>query len=350
MLSLNNTLRALTAFLALHMSCFALSAESATLQERYVLLAIQGDLSDASALFSEPSFPDDAESLQLRDRFEARFGRSAGEEETLDPQPFLDSVAKAYRTYWHAALTGDDDTALANLQIRLEELLESEKANHEPGEDPFELLGDLLARHPVHVYEGASPPLRDLIVWKESRVHSYQVRLPDRSVTLRVHFMKDFLLKGWKEYASLGLVTTTGWVQDGELYCLADAYDTGSERFEVSYLKHEARHLVDLERFPDLESEELEYRAKLTELAFANRSLTDVLTDFASKAAQNTESPHAMANWRVIRDIHYGVYGTEMPDGFADWESLAVGKVNRAARSLLKLNSETLQIKSRLVF
>ena len=52
------------------------------------------------------------------------------------------------------------------------------------------------------------------------------------------------------------------------LYCVEWAYAPDTENFEVSYLKHEAQHLADFQRFPGLPSAELEYRAKLTELAF----------------------------------------------------------------------------------
>ena len=121
---------------------------------------------------------------------------------------------------------------------------------------------------------------------------------------------------------------------------MAWAYDEGTENFSVSYLKHEARHLLDLERFPEMDSTELEYRAKLTELAFANRTLKRVLEDFTAKAEENADSPHAMANWRVVRDIHWSLYGEELPAGFTGWGVVNVGSVNRAARSLLKANTQ----------
>ena len=52
------------------------------------------------------------------------------------------------------------------------------------------------------------------------------------------------------------------------LFAIGDC-DRTSETFLVSYLKHEARHFADTLDFPNLSGADLEYRAKLTELAFA---------------------------------------------------------------------------------
>ena len=182
----------------------------------------------------------------------------------------------------------------------------------------------------------AADALRDLLMWKEQRRARYTVELTDRTVHLAVNFIEGVELRGWKDYASLGRVGTAGWVHDGELYCLADEYDTSSERFRVSLLKHEARHLVDLEKWPDLDAVELEYRAKLTELVYAVRTTQDLLDDFTEKSAPNPDSPHAMANWRIVHDMHRALFNAEMPPGFDDWEAANNAAVARAARRLLR--------------
>ena len=166
------------------------------------------------------------------------------------------------------------------------------------------------------------------------------MRLSEQRVDVDVVFIDGFMLQGWKDHASLGLATTTGWVEDGVLYCLSWAYDTQSENFEVSYLKHEARHLLDLEQFPDMTTEELEYRAKLTELAHANRSMTRILNDFTDKSAYNPSSAHAIANWRVIRDVYWLLHGEEMPENFQGWTGIDAARVNQAARELLEISTE----------
>ena len=71
-----------------------------------------------------------------------------------------------------------------------------------------------------HVLEDRAPPYRDLFVWREETVVTYRVRLTDRSYDVPVVFMDDFVSMGWKHYAALGLASTTGWVEDGRLYCV----------------------------------------------------------------------------------------------------------------------------------
>jgi hypothetical protein len=156
---------------------------------------------------------------------------------------------------------------------------------------------------------------------------------------VQVAFLTDFLSQGWKEYAALGLATTTGWVDGNTLYCVEFAYAPETEAFEVSFLKHETRHLSDFERFPGLSSEELEYRAKLTELAFASSTLRRVPEDFAAKGEANPESPHAAANWWVVWDVYRALYGKEYDGVDGAWMTVDVGRVNRVARRLLEVNT-----------
>jgi hypothetical protein len=148
-------------------------------------------------------------------------------------------------------------------------------------------------------------------------------RLTDRTQKVSVTFMNDIYSTGWKQYVTLGLVATTGWVEDGHLYCVGRAYDRGSENFEVSYLKHEGRHLADFERFPELQSADLENRAKLTELVFASTTTRRLLDDFTSKSAPNPASPHAHANYRVTREVYREMYGEPFPESGNPWQEVS---------------------------
>lgn len=327
----------------------ALPGEPATLSDRYIAMAIQGDLSGAANLFDEVLDANDPAAAELHRQYQARFFGEHDSGVSFGLSPYLGAVISAYRGYWRKGLLRKGSMNDDFLEREVNRLLE--KSVTAPGDRPhdFESLPATLSDLGVHFFQSSDPPLRDLLIWEREHTRRYSVRLTDRKVDLAVHFMDGFLLRGWKDYASLGRVSTTGWVADGDLYCMAEAYDTSTERFAVSFLKHEARHLLDLETYPAMTSQELEYRAKLTELAFADRSLISILDDFTSKAAPNPESPHAMANWRVSRDVHYQLYGVEMEKGFPGWDSVRVGKVNRAARKLLKINDEKWKKQCRLV-
>jgi hypothetical protein len=184
--------------------------------------------------------------------------------------------------------------------------------------------------------------LQDLLVWRTQREAEFEVILTDQKRTVSVVFMSDFHSLGWKHYASLGLASTTGWVDDGTLYCVDGMYERDTETFEVSYLKHESRHLADLEQFPDLSAADLEYRAKLTELIFASKTQRRLLDDFTAKRAPNADSPHAAANFRLTNDLWRELYDTPFAGGEQAWMSISRDKVSRTARRLLAMDTTRL--------
>jgi hypothetical protein len=309
----------------------------AELSRAYVALAVQGDLRPVPALF-EQSVGAGAAGAALRDQFTERF---------LDPaRPFTDEladtdpaagVALAWRAYWRRHLLRESiaDMAETELTGALASLLPAESV----GTTPHGLTRELLAPTGWHYSLAAAPPWRDLFVWKTERHAKYEVELTDTTLPVEVVFMDDFVVQGWKDFASLGLASTTGWVENGRLYCVAWAYDVDSENFAVSYLKHEARHLADLRRFPDMASVDLEYRAKLTELAFARSDLPRIWNDFVAKAVDNPASPHAQANWRVVRAVEAELAGGDDVGTAATAVRLDPARINRVAAHLLRQHS-----------
>lgn len=339
------TTAALAAIVLTLVSFTMLADEPSTVVSRYIAIAIQGDLRGASELFQEETHTEESSSAVLQQQFNARFLSAQAQQDDFSAVGFVDGITLAYKEYWKSALLGGNshEKHLETLETRLSAILRRFYGKPQEGDSVYDGLQAALLSREIYFLESPAPPLRDLFLWQSESSEEFIVQLTDERLVLNVHFMDDFLLQGWKDFASLSLATTTGWVEDNALYCIAWAYDTESENFRVSYLKHEARHLVDLARYPDMESIELEYRAKLTELAFANRSLKRVLDDFTAKAAHNPDSPHAMANWRVVRDVHWALYGEELPENFVQWGYLDTGKINRLARELLALNSLTQQ-------
>lgn len=312
----------------------------AELTDAFTALAIQGDLRGAERLFDTAQFAGPA-GAALRAQFAERFlpGGEAG------PAPanadLATGIALAYKAYWRSKLMQETDAraAEAGLDAGIARLLERDGLRSPSGADPWPAAERALRGDGFHVSAAATPPWRDLFIWKSERVETFRVELTDATLPVEVVFMDGFVVQGWKDFASLGLASTTGWVENGRLYCVAWAYDTGSENFEISYLKHEARHLADLERYPEMDTTELEYRAKLTELAFARRDLQRIWNDFRAKAADNPASPHAQANWRVVRDVEallgenrQSLAPNPMTEAFA-------ADVNRAARRLLTENT-----------
>jgi hypothetical protein len=321
---------------------------SNSISENYISLALQGDLSQAESLFSGVS-PETGpiSDFELSQRFQTRFIQQS---EGLSPRSgdaTVDAIVSAYRKYWVLTLMrtmsipeGEDFLESSLHQVLLG-LGQTEFPGH--SDNVYERIGEILDEKGYYYLDTPAPPLRDLFLWKKEENKNYTVRLTDRKQKVRVTFMTDLVSMGWKQYATLGLVSTTGWVEGDRLYCVSWAYDRSSENFEVSYLKHESRHLADLDRYPTLQSADLEYRAKLTELAFASTSQRRLLDDFTTKSALNPDSPHSYANYRVTREVYRKLYDQPFPELANPWQEASTQSVRKAARDLLQRNTEILQ-------
>jgi hypothetical protein len=281
-----------------------------------------------------------AATRELAEHFHSRFVARTEPPSPGTGNAFIDVVIDQYRQYWTTALLGEMpiDNGSETLHSALGATLQHHgwPVDDRPATtDTFELVQAALHAEGVYALTGPAPPLQELLVWARQSQTDYDVVLSDQRRQVTVIVMSDFYSRGWKEYASLGLAATTAWVQDGSLYCADSAFEPGTETFEVSYLKHETRHLVDLEQFPGLSSAELEYRAKLTELIFARETQRRLLDDFTAKRAPNPDSPHAAANFRVTSDLWRELYDSSFVGGGQAWMSIDRDKISRAARRLL---------------
>ena len=324
------------------------SADS--ISQQFISQALQGDLSQAGYLFTSGPDSGSMSVTELSKQFHSRFVEQSDSQSPGTGDVLADAIISAYRKYWILTLMrqlsfedGEDFLAAALVQV-LSSSGNTEIPVH--AANVFERVGEALKEKDFQYLDTPAPPLRDLFLWKTEENRIYTVRLTDLTQTVRVTFMSDLYSMGWKQYATLGLVSTTGWVEGGRLYCVAWAYDRNSENFEVSYLKHESRHLADLERFPALQSADLEYRAKLTELVFASNSLKRLLDDFTNKSALNPASPHSYANYRVTRDVYREMFAEPFPESADPWQEVSAQLVSTTARDLLRANTEMLQTAS----
>lgn len=140
-------------------------------------------------------------------------------------------------------------------------------------------------------------------IWRDTVPTVYRVELPDGTAEYTVNILKGFVFRSWMDYLTFGRYGTGGWASpDGTINCVEQAYDFASERFLVSLLKHEAQHTVDMQQFPEITPAELEYRAKLVELHYAND--LGLLQKFLSEADESKASDsHAIAAARIKREF-----------------------------------------------
>lgn len=310
------------------------NGETAKPPQGFVSAALQGDLSDIGTTLEGP----------FAARFEARFlhGEDDAAAGTADPE--VARLITLYRTYWRKALLEPD----AREALEDELAAAVSEVTGEPAGTAVSALPQFLDAKGYYTISGRTPPLLELIVWKASRTEETPVRLSDGEHSIPVIYLEDFESRGWSSFATFGRASTGGWSDSDGLHCVTESYDTSSENFHISFLKHEGRHYVDFTRYPALAAPDLEYRAKLEELAFAEDRMERLLAKFSGNAALIETAPHSLASYRVIEHMAEHVLGeAPAPDGLVDAaRALAdrpADELHAAALALLAAHDAQLQ-------
>jgi hypothetical protein len=255
--------------------------------------------------------------------------------------PLVAGVLSAYRQYWLRALLSGEPAAAHEgwLLERLNRLVSEAGGATAATLDGLEpTLDSLIGARGYHVLLGVTSPLRELMLWRTETEERYDVGLPEGVQPVRVMFMDDFASLGWAGFATCDRSHSGGWTRPDRLYAVRSAYDPGSEAFRVSYLAHEAQHFADNRRYPGLDrQDELEYRAKLTELAVADSTLYDLLDGFARNVSDDRGVPHSYANRRVVRGLAARLFADSAAT--PAWRTAPPERISRTARELLREDS-----------
>jgi len=240
------------------------------------------------------------------------------------------AVLHAYQRYWRAVMThaqtprDAEATLLAALNAMPAMAGAADKASLD---SVSEYVVTAIEKEGLHALTGKTEPLYELMIWKREEVKNYDVALPENPVNVKVVFLEDFASPGWAGYATCGVAQTGGWAKPDALYAVKSSYDLGSESFRVSYLAHEGQHFSDYGKYPMLEQPELEYRAKLTEIALADTTTDELLKGFESQGGDSREVPHAFANRKVTLAL----------------KGVPPEKIHEAAAARLRQSSATLE-------
>lgn len=116
---------------------------------------------------------------------------------------------------------------------------------------------------------------------------------------------------------------------------VAAAWDRASEDYRVSLLAHEAQHFRDKRLYPKLASTDLEYRAKLVELALADETQGALLDRFAAEAKRERALPHPFASYWVVMRLKERL-------GAKSWAGLSRPSVREAASAELAAHGTAL--------
>ena len=311
----------------------------------YLKMVFAGDVSGASALFA--SEPDDRGSMMLVDRFERRFNeRTDGLDLARIESPVVREIAELFQAYWLDALLQDAplDVLEERLKGRLNDIL-MERGFASALEDDdtlFENVEEFIRREGYFAQSGRTPPLLDLMIWTSNNTVVESVELTDGTYDIELNYMDDFVSYGWSNFAAFGMASTGGWAKKDGLYCNCRHYDLDSERFKLSFLKHEARHYADFGLYPELQPADLEYRGKLTELAYSEEGTYRLLAQFSKAANRVENAPHPLANWYVVDGLSRQLLDGRRPASADAWESIPKEQIREAARRLLEEHDKKL--------
>lgn len=220
---------------------------------------------------------------------------------------FARQVLHDYQDYWWHAMKAPQQRA--QLEARLLATLRKRigpAANDAKDMDALEpiLQGQLLA-HGYRAQLGRTLPLRELMMWRKQETRPWKVELPEGPYTVKVELLDDWVSRGWTSYGRCERGSAGGWATAEALYAVVPSYTEGldSEAFRVVFLGHETQHFADQNAFPGMASWELEYRAKLVELAQAREVSAKRLGSFITAQGDDPDSPHTYANKHVVADL-----------------------------------------------
>jgi len=269
--------------------------------------ALQGDISrDAAALRGlDPAGLPPGERVRrecLLSRFADRQHVASATGDVL-----VDTLLDAYREYWTDSLLREADKAA--LETRLHRKIDAAREKYAGAlakptlDDSTQTLPPILESRGFFAITGMTLPYYELMAWRTNDTRTYDVSLPERSIAVQVVLMDGFASLGWSAWATCDRSYSGGWTTRAAIYAVRQAYDLDSEAFRVNLLVHESQHFSDYERFPKLAQPELEYRAKLAEIARSEASTRDLVARFASQGGESRDIPHAWANARVTADL-----------------------------------------------
>ncbi|MBL4708491.1 MAG: hypothetical protein JKY48_08650 [Flavobacteriales bacterium] len=188
---------------------------------------------------------------------------------------------------------------------------------------------------------------QDLVIWNKESSKNFKIILPKDTINTSVIFIENYNLNGYDYYASFGSAQAGGWAvkESATLYCNKGVYNLASEEFEISYLKHESLHFTDLNKYPNLSSTDLEYRAKIVELMYCTeKTITKRIAHFLNVAdSTNRNHSHPYANYILMKNLSKLLFNSEYESDYNKWKQLPVEKINSTATTLYNMSENTLR-------
>ncbi len=281
--------------------------------------------------------------LELERKYIHRF---IAQDETLkidSEDPWIQAVMNYYYKYYISVLTNNDvQDSEKQLTVSLTKLL----MVHE-GTDLDEIetkLESIFKEKGYSFLGGITAPYRGPYIWKTTKKEDFLVELPCGNQKLTVFFISEFLMLSWLHYATFGRHYAGGWAKEEGIYYVNTnnkEIDTHAADFQVWFLKHEAQHLSDYAKYPNLEGAGLEYRAKLVELIYYPDTFSKLET-FINQSKNDKSLAHSYAAFLIIKGLSTVFFDKEFVGESEQWRAFDSSSISKEALNLFMENEQAL--------
>ncbi len=242
----------------------------------------------------------------MRDRLRLRFFKPeskarTGQEYCRGDEPLVERIQNIYHSYWSQVMSRTMELPAAEDQLlaALNELSGTTLISSDF--DTIETtLERLLLAEGVNSLFGVVTPFRSFMAWRTNEKATFEVETLGGQVTLHVNLLNGFIEKGWLAYATFDEKFVGGWENEQGVCAVMPAWEGGvnGDRFRISLLKHEGQHALDRIAYPWMKSAQLEFRAKLNEIAFSKDPEAQI-SEFVRQGSPHPVAPHAYASWHL---------------------------------------------------
>lgn len=252
-------------------------------------------------------------------------------------------VLKCYYKYYVAVLTNNDaQKAEKQLTVSLAKIL---MINEDTDLDAIETKFEGIFSEKGYTFLGGrTTPYMGPYIWKKTIREDFYVELPCGNQKLTVFFISEFLMLSWLHFATFGKHYAGGWAKEEGIYYVDagnKAIDIHSADFQIWFLKHEAQHLSDYAKYPNLEQASLEYRAKLVELIYYPDTF-DKLGTFINQSKNDMSLAHPYAAYLIIKRLSNVFFSEEFVGDLEKWRAFDSSLISKEALKLFMENEQAL--------
>ena len=264
------------------------------------------------------------------------------QKESISSNEVLNEIANIYKEYWKIKVLKKDTLLQADslLQRNLYNYFINEKLTTLPfSEYGFTELNRIIKNQGAKAEFFFLNDIYGISIWDKEIVDNYNIELPNDTIEVNVTIIENYLLKDWQNFATVGDAGNGGWVNrnKGNIFCNKGEYNLTSEKFLIGFLKHEGLHFVDVKKYKNLSSVDLEYRSKLVELMYLDDFLYDRIEEFIIFASsRNRNFSHPYANYVIIRDLSQIFFNSSFESDISKWKEISVERINATSKKLLE--------------